>query len=452
MQPALLFWRAGSTREKMRSIVLSLLAMQRGKDALTGSKAIMGLPGVPVSRSFLECILPNDDTLKKFTHWVEDTGLVKKDHSWVSASIAKDAHCEPHCDTWHVTEPDHPGKRDVVEVEYDEDAGHFGMCKKAIRLAEGTILFGDVAFHGAWAIDEYESGELPWHMLYEVAKIARNVLKEPKVKGCRTFDSITMAKKDLRERCFMDGNGNGLCEKWDGCGFASVTGPLALGVFRDEGYKDTDLVKWAQNLEFGTPIDWYKRLYDAALKDIDPNTNAFGLHPEWTDSWRKKVKKDINCIENCNLSYVRGTREAYSGFFEDPKHPKPSHRRQFILLKAVKKHYPQLWDAIVRTKESGVKDAYYRLHTMGEKMLIGFVMEKLDKLGFIVFRVHDALWSCDPRLNKEWLNRLIGNAIANFLSEQRNVHGRDGIRELARKYLTPEEMSWVKEGLARNNK
>ncbi len=443
LTPALLQWRAGAAREKAKSIILDLLKVQRecGKQ---GVKNLFGRPVVSVSSRMVSAWYRDYASQKKFIHWVESTGLVLKDRHWVNLDLAKEIGLEPCCDSWHVTEADFSGSK--IEVRSNDTHGLFSIYKKAIDKAEGTKVDDAHFFHGRWAVDSYVAGKMSWTNFVEVGKAAHNVIKgEAKTKGpsCRVFDAVSMCKKTLRGRCFTDADGNESKEVFDIPAAITFTAPLALAAFGLSGFADKDVCEWATALSTGATKDPYETSFQKAL-ELDPKTNVFGTGKKWTKATRKKVKIDFQVVSNCDLDYMAKCDDAYNGYLDGNYNVSRNKRRQWLIWHAIREANKPFADSIVATKTSGVKDAFYRLHTTGEKMIINVVIKELGKRGIVVHRVHDALWSADKRLTAltdKQIDALIGRTILQFLGTPCD---RLGIQKLVREAgITKAEAAWV---------
>lgn len=453
--PALNNWKSGAPRQKAASIIYGLLDVQRtcGKQ---GHKYVAGLPVVSVSRKMLEDFYRDKASRKKFSRWVEATGLVRKDRSWLNASLAKKVGEESRCDTWHVTEPDHPAKRHIV-VEYDPNVGVYGSCRKAIISAEGKAVDGANVFAGKWAIDEQENGHLSLSDFMEVGLCARNILEGVKTASpsCRVYDAFALCKKDLRGRCFVNAmTGRGVKEVFDIPGAATFTAQLAGSVFpfRQKGYPINidcaNIRAWAVALHAGKDEDPYERIWKEVFR-VDPKTNAYG---EWNKSTRKNLKMDFQCVANCDMDYLAECEKAYTAFFAGNRHVAPNKRRQWLVWMALKTALPSLWALLLVTKYNGTTGAFFRLHTMGEKMVMNMLIKKFANAGFVVHRVHDALWTSDEeltRMSQSTFNMCVGGLLLRDFPRQTQAgFGQQAMQRLAVEAgISEEEIRWVRDGL-----
>ena len=454
--PALNEWKKGSPREKAKSVILGLLKLQRecGK---TGQKNALGQSVVSVSSRMISAFYRDYASQKKFTHWVTQFGLVLKDRSWLNSGLAKELHRETRCDCWHLTEPTR-GKK--LEVQYDDNFGLYGIYKRNIQEAQGQAVDEAHHFEGKWALKEYDAGKMPWVDFIEVGKAAHNVLKGQVKSGspsCRVFDAVSMCKKALRGRCFVDAKRNESQEVFDIPGAITTTAPLAFSAMGKSSYSDKDLHNWAYNLSTGAASDPYKQIWKR-IYEIDPNTNAYGESHKWTKAVRKTLKMDIQCVCNCDLGYLMECKKEYHKFFDSmgiPDKDKPfihqNKRRQWLVWHAIRKANKPLAEAILWCKASGIKDAFYRLHTCGEKILMNAIISDFKKMGITVHRVHDAIWTSDKRLtslNEIQMQKLIGKMVLKRLSQFKDGYKRKGIVKMGMDSgLTREEILWVVEGL-----
>lgn len=454
LNEALLDWRSGASREKAKSIILGLLQLQRECGKM-GQKNAFGQAVVSVSSRMISAFYGDYASQKKFRHWVIQHKLVLKDRSWLNQSLAKALNKEIRCDSWHITETK-DGKR--IEVQYEENFGLYGIYKRNIEQAQGKAVDAAHHFEGTWAIKDYNSGKLPWSDFIEVGKAAHNILKG-KVKSdspsCRVFDAVSLCKKSLRGRCFVDAQGKESKEVFDIPGAITTTAPLGFSALlgKPSTYRDENLHTWAHNLSVGSASDPYKQIWKK-IYEIDPNTNAYGTK-KWTKAVRKTLKMDIQCVANCDLEYLMKCKKEYHKFFDNLDIPDngvyQNKRRQWLVWNAIRKANKPLAEAIMWCKASGVKDAFYRLHTMGEKILMNAIIADLKKMGITVHRVHDAIWTSDERLtslNETQMQKLVGMIILKRLSKFKDGYKRQGLVKMGMDSgITKEEIRWVMEGL-----
>ena len=436
LSPASLEWRAGPTREKFLSFVLSNIDYQR-KHSHPGAKMALGLPCIYISAAQLRHAYKDQQSRAKLQRVLLQYGLIKKDRSWVSQAIAKKAGVESHSDSWHFVDPE---DTDTIELRYGGDFSQYGWHKACIMEMEGVQKDG-LTFHGAWAVEAYSSGSLCWQDFIQVAIAARKFDSPTSSKDCRVFDAVTLCKKEFRDKCF------GLHECLDIRGSASWTAPIALSIFNDNGRSDKELFNWAYDMEQGCVRDPYKLYYNAAI-DRDPHTTALGKL-KWDDKKRKRIKDEVNCLENYSQEKIRSCKEAYDAFFKDPHNPrKYLQRGKWVLLAGIQKADKPLYNTIFLTKQKNLHNGFYRLSTAGEKIIMSFAMDVLRKQGYKVYRVHDALWTSDAALDNRTVEGLLGKALQLFLKQRQfNPYGRDGIRALATRYLTEDEINHTKEAI-----
>ena len=440
-QPALLQWKAGKTREKVKSIVLEMLFRQR-KEGHCGHKRLINERCIDVPAWMIREMFADSASQVKFTKWVISTGLVIKDRSWVSCTVAKATGMVPRCDSWHIADPDDSER---ITVDFYESFGLFGVYSKALRQAEGMKVQAD-EFHGVWAIEDYEGGKMSWGDFVEVGNCARNLIKgNTKQKGpsFRVYDAFAMCKKDLRRKCFLGSTGRGVEEFSDISGAATFTSTLAAAALGYTSVTDKDVIRWANHLSWGEPHDPYEQLFNG-IKAIDPRTNCYR---KWDKATRKTLKMDFQCIANCDLAYLRDCGRAYRDYFNKKK-VNANKRRQWLVWKSIEKVNKPLYDCILRTKASECKGAFFRLHTMGEKMIMEELLKAFNAAGICVHRVHDALWTSDERLlkaGKEQAGKIVGDLILRVFKDCADYE-RKGINRL-KSCITKEEEAWVREGM-----
>lgn len=435
-------FKAVSLKRKVCSAVLGMLEHQRTRGEL-GRKTLYDKYCIPVSKDDLTGLFSKWSTCKKFCHLSVEMGVVRKDGSWVSPSIAKKAGKEPYSNSWHVTEPDTECKRHV-EVEYDENLSLVGACLKDIRKAEGFDFNGD-RFSGAWAIDGYIAGKVDWSDLVEVRKCARMLLRGAKPKNgepaFRTFDAFTQCRRDIRSKCFTSKRfpGEHPREVFDLHGSFSFTSVLAAASLMGGTlpFRDRDLYEWADNLRDGSPSDPYRWVWSGML-DADPHTNCVGH--EWTDDVRDKVKKSVNVALNCDMAMIEKAYNAYHGFFKGERVSKQS-RRLWLAFIGIKETNPALWEVMLRSKSAELHNAFYWLGVMGEKMVMDLLVTELEKAGYSVHRVHDAIWTSDPRLTgKASFDKVVGRILVDFIKRVNpGLKGHDAIDALRNRCVSRED-------------
>ncbi len=445
LSKALLAWKPGRTRDKAKGIVLDLLRIQREAPE-RGHRYSKGDAVVPVSTVTVRSLYADNPSRIKFAKWVEECGLVKKDRSWVSVAFSKSSGQKTRCDGWHITEPDlYIVTPETVRVEFDPDCGMYGRYKDAILRAEGRLVAGEV-FHGAWAVDDYDTGRIEWREFAEVSKIANSILKgrdggKPKKVSCRVFDSIALSMKSIREKCFKDPKtGCGMQEIFDIAGAITFTGPLGASALDGRRFRPP-VEGWASGLADGTLQDPYKRVCEAVF-DIDPHTTVFGRDPRWNKSIRKTVKTDMQVISNCDSAYLDKCERAYLDFLGSRKKG-INYRRQWLLWCALRRVNSRMYKTICQCKANGTKDSFYRVHTLGEKMVMSAILQFFRSNGYRVHRVHDALWTTDERLIK-----LGESAIAKRIGKYILSVFKKGGMAFLKSFVSKEELDWVDKGFS----
>lgn len=442
LDKALQDWRAGPTRERIRAIVLDLLRIQR-ESPVRGRKLAADADVVLVSSELVRSLLPDSKTRAKFWKWIVAKNLVRKDGSWVSTSLGKSINRDARCNGWHITEPDCALVcLETTRMEYDPALAIYGRYRDAILTAEGSIVDGE-CFTGKWAIADYENGRIDWAAIKEVAKIAKSIIHPRKETGkvsCRDFDTITMACKALRPKCFVNpSTGAGLVEVFDIPGAITVTARIAASYLCPDKYgHDGGLPFWADNMANGISKDPYKAIYDAVLA-LDPKTAVFGRDAKWCKSVRKTIKMDVQVVSNCDSAYLAKCEDAYAARLQGGR-PAINLRRQWLVWQGMRRSNEYLWRAVLRCKRNGAKDAFYRLHTLGEKMVMSALLDWGKHQGVNFHRVHDAIWCSDERvtgLSERDLLKVIGRYLG--IAMRRGGYG------FFEKYVSAEEVAWVRE-------
>jgi hypothetical protein len=257
-----------------------------------------------------------------------------------------------------------------------------------------------------------------------------------------------MCKKDLRSKCFLSQSGEECAEIFDIPGASTFTSILAAAALGYTSVTDKDVVRFANHLRNKDEVDPYEQIFNG-IKAIDPHTNCYR---KWDKATRKTLKRDFVCAANCDLAYMWACRRSYNAFWDKEARvrAKPNKRRQWLVLKGIQKMNKDLFECVLRTKASECKGAFFRLHTMGEKMIMEALLKALTQAGFCVHRVHDALWTTDPRLkalSKEQMGKIVGDILFKIFDQKDYAdYARSGINRL-KACITKEEEEWVKEGM-----
>lgn len=447
LRPFLEEWKEGKQRERVKGFVLTALELQRMSEDY-GKKNLAHKICISVSKRALEKAFTNWEPRKKFCHLAVSMHVVEKDGSWVSKSIAKEARQDTYCNKWHITEPDIACKRHI-EIEYNESLGLIGVYTDYILKAEGFDYEGDI-FSGAWAIEKFNSGRMKWGDYVKIATCARKLVEGPNPSSdrFRVFDGLTGLKKELRTKCFHNAVApdSHPIEAFDARGAYSFTAKVAAAALGFTSFQDKDLDTWAFDLICGAPKDPYKGIWNKIF-ELDPHTNAYG-DGQWNNVNRKRIKLGVNVAENCSADFIKEAKQKYFDYFEGNLVSIRS-RRLYQIYHAIRAYDVNLFECIARTKCNNVRNAFYRLASMGEKMLMDLIATKLREAGYCVHRVHDALWSSDPRAkDKVAFGKVIGKIIRDFIAESgSNGYGRIAINKMADRCITKEDKEWVLEGV-----
>ena len=449
--PASMQWRAGNAREKFVGVVLSLLLVQR-ESKKTGIKKASSKTVIPVSERMLESIYLFNDSRKKFRRLVlEDFNLIVKDDSWISKSLADKFGYEPRCNTWHITEPDFKGE--VIEIDFNPNTCNlYSTYKKKILETEGTKVNSTDEFRGVWAVDAYEKGELSYSDFIEVGKVASNIQKGKvigKEPSCRVFDAVSLCKKTLREKCFVNSStGVGMKEVYDISGAISITAPLALAVLNKGDYDDSNLYAWALNQSQGKKFDPYEKIFKSML-ELD-SRDPYKSNREWNSSVRKTLKMDVQCVLNSDEEYMTRSKLVHDKKIKVNSKEYFRLSRQYLVFEAIKQVNKSLALGAEECRKNGIKGNFYRLHTLGEKVIIDTIVKVFKSNGATVHRVHDAIWTTDGRLvsaSENQVKMMIGMIFINFLEKKMDYNdSKKNIKKLSAS-VSQRTLDWVKEGL-----
>jgi len=459
--------RAG---EKFESIVLGLLKRQRegtSEGKLKGTKNAIGLDVVPVSQGEVELIYSDHASQAKFRKLMSDYHLAIKDGSWVAPSLAHQLDTDPKCNTWHITEPDSTEGNtsdETIEVEFSDCYGvfkKFPQYRKSILEADGTPINNTTdIFQGIWAIKDYDNGDLKWYDFMAVGQVAEKVLNPPKQKDCRVYDAIALCKKELRPKCFINSITKiGMREFADIPAAITITarvGALGLGI---TSATDDDLIQWAKSLDAGTNEDPYEKIYNGiwkwdpkctAYRDFDPKKHAYGPKKDF-QSIRKIVKLDLQYVCNNSGENLKRCAAIYYGKLKC-KHGGEYQRarRCWALYKSLEVTYKPLWEVVNLCNRSGQKDAFYRIHTLGEKTIMDSVADEARKNGFSLHRVHDAFWTTDENLIAIAERRNELKFMGRAISLQASKLATKG-KSLCQKYVPQELIDWVRGGILKSS-
>lgn len=432
-------WNHGA-REKFVSFILCLLKEQREGDAdghnLKGVKNAKGLDVVEVSDKKVANTFSKPLSRIKARRLIFANGLAIKDGSWVSTKLADRLNDSPRNGCWHITEADKEYRGERVEVEFTDKYGcffHFGEYKAAVRAAEGKYVNATDVFHGMWVLDAYERGEVTWFDFASVARSAQKVLEPPtESKDCRIYDAVALMNHDLRGKCFVNAEtGQGMQELFDIPAAITIDAKIAaiaLGIVTGD---DNILQTWAdQLLRDGVPLDPYKKMFDGiwewdkkatVFREWDADKRVFKERC-WTPAVRKDFKVSFQVVDNNTASYLK---ECCAVYYGKKRVKRPDKRmcmkRTWAIYKGLERTDKVLFDIVNICSVTGFKDAFYRLHTLGEKMIMDTMIEVFTNAGHTVHRVHDALWTTDkalidagPEKITRNVGRIIGAKLANL--------------------------------------
>lgn len=418
--PASKEWRAKSAQFKFISIIMGLLDAQES-EPVAGRKSCLGMRCVEFSDEDLKGLYHDYASQRKFRQLVKKYHLMKPDRSWLAPNLAKEYKVTPEVQLWHITEDCTFGKRKVT-VEYDINKTLEESYCNEILKADGTripsmggvIETSDIEFCGKEVVEAYKSRELGRAEFLQLLKVARMLNKGVKGRDrCRTHGGFQACPSVLRPFAFRDfRTGLPVKEVFDWSAAQTVTlnvvaGALAGVVKRKTGVElqvaDGTMMGILEKMREQGKVDRYRAIYDAMI-DLDPNTNVFG--GKGYKEIRDTLKLDVQCVTFCDLRYLAKCEMAYIKFFKG-KHTNANFRRQWLVWKAIKRTDRQRANFLFLCKLTGVANAAYRMHTAGEKMLMGALISHLNKCGFCAVRCHDAIYSADPRLTE--LNENVAN-------------------------------------------
>ena len=408
VEDALRNWKTVQSREKFKSVLFGFLLVQRDKKR-TGFKKLLGKSVVPVSDRVLREAYHDSSSRSKFRKLLSQYQLIEKDHSYISRELADRLFEEPRCSSWHITEPDYKGES--IEVQFDLSLGCFGSYSKAIKEAEDMPVNETDIFKGKWAFDAYQNNEISFAEFMEVGKVASILLHGTKLKSqcsCRDYDAVTLCKKTLREKCFINKEtGKGMHEIFDISGAITFTAPLGSSALlpNEIQFNDSFLKQWSI-MQADSTYDPYLSFFKK-MKELDTIRDFYLSNRKWTKSVRKSLKADVQVVVNCNLEYIESCRKAYHNEIRLDRREYFSKVRQWILWKSIRQVNKSFFHVALLCKYSGVKDAFYRVHTFGEKMIIEYLVKSLKGLGFTVHRVHDALWTTRDDMNEKGMKEIV---------------------------------------------
>ena len=427
--PAISQFRTNTAREKVKTFILELLRRQR-EEPTSGYKLLKDKATVEVPARQIEGVFSDSRTRKKVRRILEQFDVVKKDNSWISQDLSDKLCREPRCNSWRITEPDHPGKH-RIEVEYDEDLAILGLYKKEIEQAENKPVNATDIFKGKWAVEDYNKGKMKYADFIQVGRVAHNINKgvcKPKNPSARVYDAVALCKKKLRPLCFVNKNtGKGMQEIWDINAAIHITATIGYaGLYaKTKHINDIDVVCFGDYIS-DKPKDWYKTVFEEMLQFS--KVDYYQTNRKWNKSARKTMKVDCQVVFNCDSAYLAKAKSAYE-CIKDKNVRKSVHFakseffrlvRQYCIYLSIQEFAKRnVWDrtffeTIQASKNSSEKSTFYLLHTFGEKMLLTPIIRTLKDRGYTVHRVHDALWTTDNKLlalSEKEVNKEIGGII-----------------------------------------
>lgn len=455
-----------SIRARLDAFLWPLVGVQQ-TEGICGHKVNRNDWSVAVPRSLILRLFPSKKTAAKVVRFFEENGLIVKDRSYIAPGLAAECGLDPRCQMWHFTVP--RVSKNLVEVTWDKSIDVFAHLRKAIEEADGKMVDDAHKFCGKWAIEEFEKGKLSASDFYEVGRAALAVLRGPKTKFFRVFDAVANCKKSVRGKCFVDVHSSGeMVEKYDLSAAAIHNAPLAAALVGFEAsdkigynhfrYADGSLKAWADDQR--NDVDPYKQIFDAILARY-PNTNIFGVSRNWTKSARKAVKHAVNVVFNSKLSDMEEMHKVSQYFFIEARRKIRTTRNKMLIQRtarlnclvweAIREVFPSAWYVSMAAKMNGQRDGFYLVHTLAEKMKMDTIQAYYKAHhGITLHRVHDALWTADPRA-KAMSDKQIKNDIADLftsIANQGPAYGRAGIRRLA-KYagITDADLDLVRDAL-----
>ena len=425
IQPFLNEWRLKSTRDKLMNWLLSCVWLQDNFPK-KGHKYAMGLPVIEIGDKDISTLFRDIHSQTKFRRLVRQYRIARPDGSWVAKNIS-DKGNPVRCNAWHFMHRDALGKNKVKFAfdPYNATHGIHAVMVDAIAKAEGTVVNDKYVFNGAWAVEDWKAGKLTWDDLKEVYKTALLCKRTAKEVDFRTYDAISLSKKEVRSRCFRSvSDGQTIAEVVDFNAAAlacSVVASVPLfkskkltGFGKLNDLNDETVLRLASRLHFKSEEDAYKAIWEEA-RSMDPHSGA--LPRKWTPSARKTVKNDMTILLNYSTEEIAACRTAYLMNFRRVK-TQINKRRQWLLWTALKRVNPTAWTVAQACRMTGQSNLFFLFYTCGEKILIERVQKYLASKGVETTRVHDALWSSDARVKKAtkeeqkaWSNKMIANAI-----------------------------------------
>lgn len=454
-------------REKFITYVVSLLQQQRDNNwdgcHLKGVKNAKGLDVVEVPTKSFNKVFTDSPSRTKARKLIFDNGLAIKDGSYLTTQLADELNEEARCNCWHITEPDkqYDGKKVPVKLtSTNVELIDIEQIRKDLIESEGKAVDAGNIFRGVWALEAVQRGELEWERFSRVYSVSKMVVEGRVIeKGCRVYDAYTALNRDLRDKCFVNScTGKGVAEAIDLNAAITITTRIAAIALGLVDGTTQEIYDWCDRLINGTADDEYKRIWEG-IWTWDAHVNVYGGRGKWTKGVRNKVKQDVQVLCNADDEYIDKCKAAW----EKRTWVKESWKwrtlcNQWALYNAIRITLPTLYEAIVVCRATGKHDAFFRINTLGEKLLMDTLSKRFGEQGIVVHRVHDALWSSDERLTrlgKAEVSKLVGTIIKKALQSAETslaaeTHGDYSPSAVVKRFLYW-SVDWKQIGWAKEN-
>lgn len=423
-------------RRKFNAFLLDLVHVQehpssryKGWDGAMemGRRNCLGLKCVEVSTVLLyQRFSPT--TVQKVKVLCRKYNLVRFDRSWIAGPLAKKLGCGKECQLWHVTaldEPlDHKHHGRLVKVEWDDEDGAIGAACNAVLSAEGLKYADDCIFTGAQElVDAFHAGNIPWKRFMKLVQACVAMRKGVRVKsGCRVFDALTMLPKEFRDHFRNENTGTALTEICDQPAGQVTDGRVFVALVAKEWEKMGlgKLSSWCDDKAL--PMFW------KIMKGEDKY-----FYAEFCENC---IKQGVQGLENDHLNKYKKSKALYM-YMANPDAKDTWYNAcawvnrsdKAVNVRGYKADSWKAWRAMCQTDKSlskfilackltGFKGAWYRAYTFIEMCVDEAVDEFLLQNGFKTYRLHDARYSCDPKLvayrnkaGKKWGQGLQAKAV-----------------------------------------
>lgn len=467
-------------RRKFNAFLLDLVHVQEhpssrykgwdGKPEM-GRRNCLGLKCVEVSTVLL-CQRFTSNMVQKVKVLCRKYNLVRFDGSWIAGPLAKKLGCGKECQLWHVTalDLDHKHGR-LVKVEWDDEDGAIGAACNAVLSAEGLKYGDDCVFTGAKElVDAFRAGDIPWKRFMKLVQACVSLRKGVRVKsGCRVFDALTMLPKEFRDHFRNENTGTPLAEICDQPAGQVTDGRVFVALVAKE---------WEKELKLGKLSDGCDDVVLAKFWKIMKGEDKYF----YAEFCKNCIKQGIQGLENDHLNKYKKSKALYMYMAnpdaEDTMYSACAWVNRFDKSVKVRGYKADSWKAwramcdtdrtlskfILACKLTGFKDAWYRAYTFIEMCVDEAVDEFLLQNGFKTYRLHDARYSCDPKLvayrnkaGKKWGQGLQAKAVlkkmgmTDFTKEQMqkmsqfatNTHSTECIEKLIKGH--EKEKEWAME-------